>query len=397
MIVINGEHNYTKVHGVDDLDENTRKQIQHILDCPVSKHGTIRIMPDTHAGKGSVIGFTMKRTSGGPIVPNIIGVDIGCGVSAYNLGNIEVNFQELDNYIRDNIPSGYHVHASQKEALQYAYCVDVTGVVGSFTDVANKVYDEDHGKVDRVIRSIGTLGGGNHFIEIDRDSNGDMWLVVHTGSRNFGLQVASYHQHIAKHRMECYYQDKNPVFKDLEFLAVPEDTTAYLHDMIVAQDYASLNRTAITNSILVGYFDQQRGQAITVVDSIQSVHNYYDVVGGIIRKGAISANIGQRVIIPLNMKAGCVIGMGKGNADWNNSAPHGAGRVMGRNQAKRELSMDEYVSSMSGVWSSSVNHSTLDEAPMAYKDPETIIAALDPCVSVTDILQPVYNFKASDR
>lgn len=348
----------------DTLEASARAQIERMMDNPAFKGRPVRIMPDVHAGKGSVIGFTCPVSE--YVIPNVIGVDIGCGVSALRLPiDMAPYLSDFDASVRSTIPAGFSVH-----------------------QIPVPLEDALHGKVDaigrklgldmgRVWRSVGTLGGGNHFIEIDRSlETGACWLLIHSGSRNLGLQIALWHQKKAK--------TIHPEAGELAWLE-GADAAEYMVDMRIAQEYAACNRAAMIAALYPG-----------MSADIDTVHNFI-ADDDIIRKGAIQAMPGQRVIIPWNMRDGAVIGTGKGNPTWNFSAPHGAGRTMGRGDAKRNLSMDDYKAAMAGIYSTCVNASTLDEAPMAYKTPAAIEAALAETVEVAEHLLPIYNFKAAER
>ena len=368
----------------DLVDENSIKQIIQIVNCKVAESSKIRIMPDVHAGAGCVIGFTSTITK--RIVPNLIGVDIGCGVIAWKLEGLSaILFDELDKFIRKNIPAGFNVnnHFNKRE---------VENVFRSFAHIqwkhfenrVNEICDKINIDKDRVWKSIGSLGGGNHFIEIDKDQNSNYWLVIHSGSRNFGLQIANYHQKKAKKNLE----GKDGIIRGLEYLE-GADAEEYYDDMKVAQIYARLSRMTMGKRIVENYFN------IKDAEHIESVHNYIDFNDGVLRKGAISAHKGEPVIIPLNMADGCIIGIGKGNLDWNNSAPHGAGRTMSRTKAKQTIDINEYKDKMKNIWSSCVGEGTIDEAPQVYKNADDIIALVKDAVNIVDRMISVYNFKAN--
>jgi RNA-splicing ligase RtcB len=354
-----------------DLESGVREQVQLFLDHPAFEGGTIRIMPDVHAGKGAVIGFT--ATLGEKVIPNVIGVDIGCGVAAWELSCASLDAAALDRFVRREIPAGFETRGSVAEDLKRDTLRERIEEVASRTGVDR----------ERALRSVGTLGGGNHFIEVDRDDAGKLWLVIHSGSRNFGLHVATHHQEIALRR-----QGK---MRGLEFLE-GNDADAYIEDMRVAQEYARFNRQTMGRVLVEEFFQE----SLSSLRHVESVHNYIDFEDRVIRKGAIAARSGLPLIIPWNMRDGSVIGRGRGNADWNLSAPHGAGRQMSRREAKRQLSVKEFQSSMEGIWTSCVSKSTVDEAPMAYKDSATIRAWLEPTVTIEKTLRPVYNFKAAE-
>lgn len=395
MIKLTGKYNNAIIYS-DRPDYEACNQIQQLLDVEAFKKGNIRIMPDYHAGAGCVIGFTAKGVKN--IVPNLIGVDIGCGMLALNLGkNANINSERLDEVIRMKVPSGFCVHEQSNK--------------GSVVDmVVKNLYCRDSLKnLDRIRASIGTLGGGNHFIEMNWSDKSGLWLVIHSGSRNLGHQVASYWQkeavrnlggikeeiqanlpNIEPREREAYIKemkDKIKVPSGLEYLGA-YDCARYLHDLKCCQQFASLNRSAIANAIL-GEFK------INPLLIVESVHNYIDIDGDVIRKGAISAQKNELCVIPMNMRDGSLLCYGKGNEDWNCSAPHGAGRLMSRRQAMETISLEDYKASMSGIYSTSVNLSTMDEAPMAYKPMEEIVENIKDTVDVLEVLKPIYNFKAS--
>lgn len=374
MLPIKGEYAECKVFN-DDVEEEAVKQIYGFLNHPAFEGLQIRIMPDVHAGAGAVIGFT--STLGDKVIPNVIGVDIGCGIRSFCIGsNVDVDFAELDSIIREHIPSGFSVRAKMPQR----YIWDNSHIRKDFLSDVEKVCELTNQDFSRVSLSLGTLGGGNHFIEVGEDERMRLWLTVHTGSRNFGLKVALFHQAIAK--------AKNP-HGDLSYLE-GEDKDLYCQHMMIAEEYAYINRSLIGNLI----FQAMKWPTPQAV--VESVHNYIDFNDKVVRKGAIRAAKGEYVVIPWNMRDGLIIGRGKGNPDWNNSAPHGAGRVMGRNQAKKTLSLDEFKETMAGVWSSCVSAATLDEAPMVYKEAAVIEALLEPTVVIVHRVKPLYNFKASE-
>lgn len=388
----------------ENIEETARKQINTLLEQSAFKDCKIRIMPDVHAGSGCVIGFTGDL--GDKVIPNIVGVDIGCGMQTVELGNIEVNFEKLDKSIHDNVPSGFNVHENpvvEFPKLNELYC-----------------YDELRNK-ERIVCSIGTLGGGNHFIEVDIDEDNNKYLIIHSGSRNLGKQVADIYQELAiktirnvnisqkqNEIIEKYkasgkekeistaikqlkreYKDYYDIPKELCYLE-NENREKYLHDMKICQEFAVMNRTWISNIILnvMGWEE---------ADRFETIHNYIDHDNNIVRKGAISAYKGERLIIPINMRDGCITGIGKGNEDWNYSAPHGAGRVMSRMEAKRTVSMNDFEKSMEGIYTTSVNQFTIDESPMAYKPMQEIIDCIGDTVEIERIIKPIYNFKACDE
>lgn len=306
------------------------------------ENSKIRIMPDAHAGSGCTIGTTMTVT--GSINPNLVGVDIGCGMLTIKLCPGEIDFNELDSTIREKVPFGFNVHASPVASFDFSglRCIE-------------------HVDVNRAGLSIGSLGGGNHFIEIDKsENNSGNYLVIHSGSRKLGADICRYYAGVENFSMDDY-----------------------LNDMYIAQRYASMNRETIAN--LIG---------LNEVDRMETIHNYIDFNRMILRKGAVSAEHGERLLIPINMRDGSLLCVGKGNEDWNYSAPHGAGRLMSRGEAKKRLSIDDYKDSMLGIYTTCVSSKTLDEAPMAYKPMNEIIRCIEPTCTVIDVLKPLYNFKA---
>jgi len=377
MLTYTGKYNSANVM-IDDIDETTVAQIYSFLNHPAFGNTYIAIMPDCHAGAGAVIGYTAKMNN--YVIANLVGVDIGCGIEAFNLGQIEVDFAKLDGFIRENIPSGFHVR-SDKQQIDTNLLEELPAMI---VDICCNIGSDS----TRALKSIGTLGGGNHFIELDKDATGNIWLLVHSGSRKFGLDIAGYHQKRAKELMREMFI--GAAYKDLEFLPIDKGGKEYLTDMKVAQRYALMNRYFMVKQIIEEFFKQEYSK----LESVKSVHNYINFSDNILRKGAISAHEGERVIIPLNMRDGTIIGTGKGSAKWNMSAPHGAGRIYSRSRAKRELQLDEFQKEMVGVWSSCVSKDTLDESPMAYKDKQKIIDAIGESVTIDFIMKPVYNFKA---
>jgi tRNA-splicing ligase RtcB len=432
MFEIQGKYTTARIM-IDDVEEKCISQIRTFINHPAFTN-PVAIMPDTHAGKGSVIGFTMPL--GCKVVPNTIGVDIGCGVTAVNIGDVDIDYAALDTHIRKTVPVGFNIHDHAVVNLKYG--VDWKGIDEAghrFRDRFAETYDVDIAPIkytydwfvalckfvraepDAVRAAVGTLGGGNHFIEVAEDDRATKWVIVHSGSRNFGLRVADAYQRLAvktmgKHQEQTYQQrldeirrtcDRNRIGAEIKKmrdelglgiqkdLAYLEGQAAhdYYHAMIFAQQYAALNRSTMIDRIVAAIPDA------VVQDRIESVHNFIDFDDMTIRKGAIRSNAGDRVIIPFNMRDGSLIGVGRGNEEWNRSAPHGAGRIMSRSMAKRQLSVDEYRAQMTGIFTTSVGPGTLDEAPGAYKDAQTIIDAVAPTVTIVDRIRPVYNLKAS--
>ena len=344
------------------IEDEALAQINEISTHPAFSNSNIRIMPDVHSGKGCVIGFTAEI--GDKIIPNIVGVDIGCAVEVTSLGKIAIDFAALDRYIQTYIPSGFNIHdvapmtISQIEQL---HCYD---------------YLSNH---DRFGKALGTLGGGNHYIEIGEGSDGTRYLSIHSGSRNLGKQVAEYYQ-------ACAIANNNHENPSLCYLEGGQ-AQHYLHDMELCMEYAALNRELMSRSIC-NFLGVSHSYTFT------TVHNY--VGNGYVRKGAVSAQKGEQLIIPINMRDGSLICIGKGNADWNYSAPHGAGRLMSRGKAKRTLQLDDVKEEMTGVYTTSLNLATIDEAPAAYKAMEEIMSQIYDTVDICDIVKPLYNFKGSN-
>lgn len=391
----------------NNIEDNAKEQIDTLLKQEAFKDSKIRIMPDVHSGIGCVIGFTGDL--GDKVIPNIVGVDIGCGILCVELGNIDIDFEKLDNFIKENIPSGREVYKGRIKRF------DLTLLKCNRTLKDTK----------RLERSLGTLGGGNHFIEIDIDDNNNKYLVIHTGSRNLGKQVAEIYQKkaiglcnfneeefdIEKDKIIKYYKttgQKDKIQTEITKLAekykekknnIPDELAylegeykeRYLHDMKLCQEFAVENRRLIAERIL-----KHLSLVLDNCNYFESIHNYISFEDNIVRKGAISARKGEKVIIPMNMRDGCIIGVGKGNEDWNFSAPHGAGRVMSRKQALEKVNIDDYKKSMNGIFTTSINDFTKDEAPMVYKRPEEIIENITDTVEITKIIKPIYNFKANN-
>ena len=376
-MTIQGKYNSAEIF-TENIDEESIRQIYNILNNPGFVDSQIRIMPDVHAGKGSVIGFTMSFND--YITPTVVGVDIGCGMNAYKIGKREIDFKSLDKFIHKAIPAGKEVRVNPVE----------NSLLESeeLNRLIKKVTDEDY---DRVARSIGSLGGGNHFIELNKDTEDNVWLVVHSGSRNLGLKVCSYHQNKAKEYIKKKFNG-SAAYNNAEFMPIDDGGSEYLEDMKITQEYALQNRYTICMIILEEYFEKK----IKDCESIISVHNYINFDDKIVRKGAISAHKGEKVIIPLNMRDGSIVAKGRGNKNWNYSAPHGAGRILSRSGAKKLVSLDEYIETMKNVYTSSVNKSTIDESPMAYKPSEEIIGSIKDTADIDFIMKPIYNFKSCE-
>lgn len=400
MLEIKGLKN-TAVCYAKVVEDEAIQQIKRMCDYEFTEGSRIRIMPDVHAGKGCTIGTTM--TIKDKVVPNIVGVDIGCGMYTVNLGKAAIDLKQMD-AAAHYVPSGKNVWDGRRERF------DLT-VLRCFRSLK---------KTNWLERSLGSLGGGNHFIEIDRAADGTQYLVIHTGSRNLGKQVADLYQQLAIELhmgKEEYFKQKDDLIaqykaegrrKEIEAalkklhwknqdLLMPEDLCYlygtymddYLHDVEICQRFARRNREIIAEVLL-----ERTGLSGT--DGFHTIHNYIDTDEMILRKGAIAAHKGEKVLIPINMRDGSVLAMGKGNPEWNESAPHGAGRLMSRTKAKEKIRMADYQKQMEGIYTTSVNESTLDEAPMAYKSLRDIIDVIEESVEVIDIMKPIYNFKASD-
>ncbi|KKM66859.1 hypothetical protein LCGC14_1476940 [marine sediment metagenome] len=379
MITLKGKYNFANIF-IDKIDDTTRIKIRKFLNHPAFGKCYIAIMPDCHDGVGSCIGFT--STLNDYIIPNIVGVDIGCGISSYCLGMRDIDFKKLDEYIKEKIPMGINVR--QNTLVKKELDADL---IDDIEDVCAETEQNE----ERVFKSLGTLGSGNHFIEIGKDEDGFVWLTVHTGSRNFGYTIAKYHQERAKELMKKFFIKEN--YGNLEFLVRDEDgEEKYLDHMEIAQNYASKNRQLIAQVIIEGFFKEDLENFIGC-NFVESVHNYIDLQNDIIRKGAISAGKDEDCVISLNMKDGILLCVGKGSKKWNYSAPHGAGRLFSRREAKETIKLEDYKETMKNVWTSCVNENTLDEAPMAYKDKNVILECIKETVDVITIIKSVYNLK----
>ena len=399
-MIVQGKYNTATVM-TDQIEEECVGQLITLCSQEIFKDSSIRIMPDCHAGKGCVVGFT--ATIKDKIIPNLVGVDISCSISTYKLNVKEVDFQKLDNIIRKYVPSGMSIRSTVSKLVS-------DDLKSKIENVCKEIDDES--SYLRHLKSIGTLGGGNHFLELNKDKDGYIWLSVHCGSRNFGKKICDYHQDKAiniyqeriseskkKAMLELPPQERQQwLIDNQEIQKLPpelryldgEDLDLYVEHMKVAEEFAKVNHQVIVDEIC-SHMNWE------VVDSIFTHHNYIEFLGNremVIRKGAISAKKGERVIIPLNMRDGSIVGVGKGNKDWNESAPHGAGRILSRGKAKEILSLDEYQQEMSNVWTSCVSQATVDESPMAYKDMSVMVDAIGETVDIVDIIKPIYNYKA---
>jgi tRNA-splicing ligase RtcB len=370
MIEIKGKYGYAKVY-TDNLEDSAYEQIMTFCNQPFSAGSKISIMPDAHAGKGCTIGTTMTITD--KVVPNIVGVDIGCGMLTVRLKDKRINLPELDSFIRKNIPYGRDVRERRHRSHGRLDIYDLMCV---------KRID-----IRRAKESLGTLGGGNHFIEVDKDDEDNLYLIIHTGSRNLGLRVAKYYQKRAYNL--CGGRDQSDIPYDLAYL-FGEEMEKYMHDMAFMQSFAALNREIIKEIIL-------DGMKLTEEESFTTIHNYIDTESMILRKGAVSAKKGEKLLIPMNMKDGCLICTGLGNEDWNYSAPHGAGRRLSRKDAFNSFTLDTFKNSMKGIFTTSVTKDTIDECPMAYKPMDEIMRNINDTVTIDKIIKPIYNFKASEN
>lgn len=401
MIVLKGKYNEAKIF-TDAVDEASASQVLMLLDQEFAAGSRIRMMPDIHAGAGCTIGTTMTVTD--KLVPNLVGVDIGCGMETVVVREKHMELQKLDKLIYEKIPSGFHIRDT---AHRYLDKINL-----------EELYCYGHINKIRAERSLGTLGGGNHFIEADVDKDGTIYIVIHSGSRHLGVEVASYYQE------EGYKALNGQTKKDIEHLIaqlksqgrekeiqqsilalkstvktnIPKTLAyvsgelfdQYVHDMKIVQQYAQLNRQAMMDEII-------KGMKLHVVSRFTTIHNYIDTDEMILRKGAVSAKQGERLLIPINMRDGSLICIGKGNGDWNQSAPHGAGRLMSRAMAKQSFTVSEFVKQMNGIYSTSVRKETLDECPMAYKKMDDIISHIGDTAQIEKVITPIYNFKACEE
>ena len=421
MKIVEGKFNSAKVF-TDVVEEKSLEQIETLCNQEFVAGQKIRLMPDVHAGAGCTIGTTM--TVGDKIVPNLVGVDIGCGmetlvIRAKSEVSKHFNPEELDKIIRKNIPSGRDI---RKFPHRLAKEIEFEKVRGKF---------DRH----RAWLSVGTLGGGNHFIEADRDDDGNLYIVVHSGSRHAGKEIAEYYQEEAWKQLngnseaeiaafiqklksegrETEIQEELKKLKSQVRTNIPKDLAYvsgqlfddYINDMKIMQHFAEMNRKAMIETISIGLHIKERD----IIERFTTIHNYIYIPDAenpekendetkkgqmILRKGAVSAQKGEKLLIPINMRDGSLVCIGKGNEDWNCSAPHGAGRVMSRMKAKKELNLADFKAEMKGIWSSTVNKSTLDEAPMAYKTMDDIVANIGETAEIVKIIKPIYNFKAAE-
>lgn len=400
MIELKGKYAEAKVF-TDVVDSESVSQVINLLNQPYVEGSRIRMMPDIHAGAGCTIGTTM--TIRNKVCPNLVGVDIGCGMETIRIKEKHMELQRLDKLIQREIPSGFAIHSKPH---RYSKRVDL-----------ESLYCAKHVDLAKAEKSIGTLGGGNHFIEADKDEAGNIYIVIHSGSRHLGLEIAKYYQDAGYKALTSYSKEeieaavaqlkaegrqseiqtllkqmkakKSPVSKPLAYVE-GELMEQYLHDMKIAQEFAMYNRKAMMDTIV-------KGLGVHAVEQFTTVHNYIDIENRILRKGAVSAQKGEKLLIPINMRDGSLICVGKGNEDWNCSAPHGAGRLMSRSEAKQAFTVSQFKKQMEGIYTTSVNKSTLDECPMAYKRLEDIVDNIAPSVEIQALIKPIYNFKAGEE
>lgn len=401
MLELKGKYNEAKIF-TDVVDEASISQVMLLLNQEFAAGSRIRLMPDIHAGAGCTIGTTMTITD--KVVPNLVGVDIGCGMEVIQIKEKHMELQKLDKLIYENIPSGFHV---REKTHRYFNEIDL-----------EELYCFPYIDIRRAEKSLGTLGGGNHFIEADRDEDGNLYVVVHSGSRHLGLEVANYYQEegyralngstkqdIANliDQLKSQGRDKEiqksiTILKNTKRTGIPRQLAyvsgdlfrQYIHDMKIVQEYAEQNRKAMMDEIV-------KGMKLHVVEQFTTIHNYIDMDAMILRKGAVSAKDGEKLLIPINMRDGSLICTGKGNDDWNQSAPHGAGRLMSRSKAKESFTVSEFKKQMGGIYTTSVNKDTLDECPMAYKGMDDIVNNIGDTVRIDKVIKPIYNFKAGEE
>ena len=401
MIVLTGKYAQAKVF-TELIESAAVSQITQLCNQPSADGANIRIMPDVHAGAGCTVGTTMLIRD--KVIPNLVGVDIGCGMEAVRLKEKHIEVQQLDKLIHSRIPAGF---AIREKPHRYAGKTDLT-----------ELYC--YARIDclRAEKSIGTLGGGNHFIEADKGEDGAIWIVIHSGSRHLGVEVAKYYQEEAFRRLnrssekevaeliarlkaegkERSIQSEIKKLVNTKTTDVPKHLAycegelfeQYIHDMKIVQQFAMLNRQAMMDEII-------KGMGLHITDSFTTIHNYIDTEHMILRKGAVSAQAGERLLIPINMRDGSLICTGKGNPDWNFSAPHGAGRLMSRSEAKQSFTVSEYRKQMQGIYTTTVNSGTLDECPMAYKPMADIVDNIGDTVEINEVIKPIYNFKAGEE
>ncbi len=401
MIEVNGKYNTAKIF-TDIVDQDSIAQVTLLCNQEFVEGSKIRLMPDIHAGAGCTIGTTMTITD--KIVPNLVGVDIGCGMETVKLKERYIEPQKLDKLIYEKIPSGFNI---REKAHKYFNNISI-----------EDLYCYKEINPIRAEKSLGTLGGGNHFIEADKDEEGYIYIVVHSGSRHLGLEVANYYQEegyktlngttkkdidelikkLKAQKREKEIQKSLTALKNTKRTNIPKSLayvsgelfTQYIHDMKIVQKYAELNRKAIMYEII-------KGMKLHITEQFTTVHNYIDTDSMILRKGAVSAKNGEKLLIPINMRDGSLICIGKGNNDWNNSAPHGAGRLMSRAVAKQSFTVSDFKKQMNGIFSTSIGKATLDECPMAYKNMDDIVNNIGDTAEIINIIKPIYNFKAGEE
>ena len=397
MKEVTGKYNIAKIF-TDVVDEASIAQVKELCDQEFCAGSRIRLMPDIHAGAGCTVGTTM--TIKDKVVPNLVGVDIGCGMETVQIKESNIDMERLDRVIRERIPAGFEI---RNNAHRYFDRVDLLSL-----RCVDKV------DLERAKNSVGTLGDGNHFIEVDRDDEGRLYIVVHSGSRHLGLEVAKHYQDAGHKKLsdqsngleklieelkttgrqreiqQAIQKYKSEYKRDIPKALAYVDGSLfddYIHDMKIVQRFAEINRQAMMDEIV-------SGMGVHVENQFTTIHNYIDTDSMILRKGAVSAKSGEVLLIPINMRDGSIIGIGKGNEDWNCSAPHGAGRLMSRAKAKEKFTVAEFEKQMDGIYTTSVNQETIDECPMAYKSMEAITENIEPTVEILKIIKPVYNFKA---
>lgn len=398
MIELKGKYNSAKIF-TDVVDEASIAQVMLLLNQEFAAGSRIRLMPDIHAGAGCTIGTTM--TIKDKVVPNLVGVDIGCGMECVMIKEKAIDLEKLDAVIHDQIPAGFNI---RKKPHPYRKRCSI-----------EDLYCANHVDLGRAEKSIGTLGGGNHFIEANTDTEGNRYLVIHTGSRHLGLEVAKHYQNMAYEALNSLPKEEEGriieelkakgkhreiektlrALKNVKRTYIPRELayvsgelfTQYIHDMQIVQEFAAWNRKAIKDDIL-------NSMGLNEADGFSTIHNYIDTDAMILRKGAVSARAGERLLIPINMRDGSLICTGKGNDDWNQSAPHGAGRLMSRSKAKECFTVSEFEQQMAGIYTTSVGRDTLDECPMAYKGMDDIVANIGDTAEINQVIKPIYNFKA---
>lgn len=399
MIELKGKYNNAKIF-TDIVDDVSIEQVQLLLNQEFVSGSKIRLMPDIHAGAGCTIGTTM--TISDKIVPNLVGVDIGCGMEVIRLEEKAIDLEKLDKLVYASIPSGFNIREETHKYFEKCRIKDLCC--------------KDRVNLYRAEKSLGTLGGGNHFIEGNQDDKGNIYIVVHSGSRHLGLEVAEYYQSQAYRVLNgTSVKDQRKLIRDLKeqgrekeiqsALSQLKERTGtniprqlayvsgdlfegYIHDMKIVQEFAVYNRRAMVEEIV-------KGMGVHIAEQFTTIHNYIDTDNMILRKGAVSAKKGERLLIPINMRDGSLICTGKGNEDWNQSAPHGAGRLMSRTKALKTFTVPEFEKQMEGIYTTSVNKDTLDECPMAYKAMDDIVNNIGDTVKIESIIKPIYNFKAS--